>query len=205
MARQSREGKRLDAIRSVSLADVVHGRHTRWRRLLRRAKNTLTVVTWLGAAAAAGSVVYFVGSGPGDEAPLVSRTPAPRHAVPLPQSDAAAPEAYLASPPEAAPFEPMNAEAEPAQAMTAQRFETAAVEPRASNMFEAATSNAEPEDLARLPTPRPDEPVVTGSIRVRAAPHASSVPSVEKRRFRPCRALQRLTSRLPFPRVNCGG
>ncbi len=53
-------------------------------------------------------------------------------------------------------------------------------------------------DLARLPTPRPDEPIITGSIARADADTAGG------RRFHPCRTLQRWTSHLPFPRIHCG-
>jgi hypothetical protein len=200
MARQSREEKRLDAIRSVSIEDIVYGRHTRWRRFLRHAKKAASVVSALAAAMAVGSAVYFVLSGSG-EVLLTSKPPA---------SSASAPQ--ISEPLDVPPLSAIATAGDPvtmvhptpmrAPARTADPLEMAALTDDATAEIPppGATSEPLPEaDLARLPTPRPDEPIVTGSIA-----RTDADPS-ERRGFRPCRTLQRWTSRLPLPRIHCGG
>jgi hypothetical protein len=202
MARQSREDRRLDAIRSVSIEDIVYGRHTRWRRFLRRAKKATSVVSALAAATAVGSAVYFVLSRPG-EVLLTSKPPA---------SSASAPQ--ISEPLDVPPLSAIATAGDPvpmvhpapmgAPVNTATPFEMATLSNDATVDIPSAevTPNRRAEvqvDPGRLPTPRPDEPIVTGSIaRADADPR-------ETRRFRPCRTLQRWTSHLPLPRIHCGG
>lgn len=194
MTRQTREERRLDAIRSVSIEDIVYGRHTRWRRFVRRARQSATAVTALAAATALGAAVYFVAPGPG-ETMLV----APAPAVALSAPDAHAP---LDVPPlqaiaglDAAPAPSVSAG--PTPILPATPFAAEVVEISAPAAAPAPPAS-EPVDLARLPTPRPDEPIVTGSIA------RADDSGIEQRRFRPCRTLQRWTSHLPFPRITCG-
>ena len=50
MERPSREIRKLDHIRSVSLEDIVNGRHTRGRRVLRLTKKSLPVISLVAQA-----------------------------------------------------------------------------------------------------------------------------------------------------------
>lgn len=183
MSRQSRQAERLDAIRSVSLEDIVYGRHTRWRRFLKTAGPVLIGVSLFALTAATGSAVYHMLSGParfpGEGVELASEPPAPP-TIGSPPASAATPEVQAAA------------------LAALESVAPAALEPR-------APQTAESVDVVRLPTPRPDEPIVTGSIAhpVRAAPHTPPSRTIEKHHFRPCRTLQRLAARLPLPRVSC--
>ena len=72
MSMESRRAEKLDAIRSVSLEDIVMGRHTRWRRFLMKAKHAILAVSLLGLTAAAGSAAYYLASGPDDPSQLAA-------------------------------------------------------------------------------------------------------------------------------------
>lgn len=169
MSKESRQAERLDAIRSVSLEDIVKGRHTRWRRFLKKAKPAIVAVSLLGLTAAAGSAVYTVLGGPDDRFPAEIARTDPQPAL-------------------------LSTGSLPAHETTTAAIETA--EP-------AAPETGEPM-VARLPTPRPDEPVVTGSIHrpVRMVP-AYAPQRVETRRHQFCITMQQLTAQLPFARVYC--
>lgn len=193
MSRQSREAERLDAIRSVSLEDIVKGRHTRWRRFLRRAKTVLIVVGLFGLAAAMGSAVYYVSNGPDDGAILVSQPPAPASTGSLPQPAAAAEEPALP----------------PSVRTLAQPFANPFAQPLARDAAAAAPADSGWTELARVPRPRPrpgpDAPVVTGSISPSGRTHAAAPPPQRThvaRRAGPCRTLQAWTARLPL-HINC--
>lgn len=181
MSRQSREAERLDAIRSVSLEDIVMERHTRWRRFLRKAKSGLTVVSLVGLTAAAGAAAYFVWSGPGEymkgqRVELAAEPAAPVHTGSLPETATAVP-------------------------LPTQSRSVSETQPSATG---ESGDTPQPERVARLPNPRPDS---TGSEAAAGRPaHAQPQPRyhyVERRRFRPCRALQRLTAYIPLPQVRC--
>jgi hypothetical protein len=187
MSRQSREAERLDAIRSVSLEDIVKGRHTRWRRFLRRAKAALVVVGLAGLAVATGSAVYYVSSGPDDGTILASQHPAPVTTGSLSQQATEEP---------ALP---------PSVKTLAQPFAHPLARPLAPGAATAMPAHSTWSELARMPKPRPDEPVFTGSIApsgqaLRAAPppRRTSV----ARRAGACRTLQALTAQLPL-RIHC--
>ncbi|MGH6922415.1 MAG: hypothetical protein ACRED5_01480, partial [Propylenella sp.] len=178
MSRQSRQANRLDAIRSVSLEDIVMGRHTRWRRFLRRAKPVLLGVSILGLTAAMGSAFYYGANGSGEFFPserqwggqveLASEPPAPLHTGSVAASAAAeTPPAPLPAGPKIVAAEGAAASEEP-------------VAPQLASIGEAtheAAPAGEPADLARVPNPRPDEPVITGSI----PPKTLSMPRVNAR------------------------
>lgn len=192
MSRQSRQAHKLDAIRSVSLEDIVHGRHTRWRKFVRKARRALIAVSLIGLTAATGGAVYQVlngaeagfpsGSLPGKSIEFATASPA---------------RVTTGSPPAASAT---------SRSVKAEAAALAALEPISPSALESPAPVAtEPVDVARLPAPRPAEPTTTGSIAppVRAAPQAAPPRAVEERRFRPCRALQRLTARLPLPHISC--
>ena len=89
MDRPSRDVRKLDHIRSVSLEDIVNGRHTRWRRFLRLTRRSLPVFSVIALTAASGFAAYHINSGPGDGGPLVVSAPpveieAPVHTGALP-------------------------------------------------------------------------------------------------------------------------
>ena len=176
MSKQSREERKLTAIRSISLEDVVMERHKWWRRLLRQRKLVVGVVSLLGLTAAAGSAAYQIWSGD-EPGPLVVCAVEPVHTGSLPGTPSAAPK-------------PRPEAAVPATAAT----ETAA--------SEAPVAPA-PVEMARVPRPRPDEPMVTGSIApagtVSQGPRYASPPQRRQvaRASEPCRTLQALTVRLP--------
>jgi hypothetical protein len=206
MSRQSRQTERLDAIRSVSLEDIVMGRHTRWRRFLRRAKPVLLGISLLGLTAAVGSAFYYGANGSGEFFPserqwgeqveLASEPATPLHTGSVAASAAAeTPLAPLPAEPKIIANEDAAGAEEP-------------VEPQLASIAEPEPEAAAAEvsaDLARVPNPRPDEPVITGSIprKTFSMPRANAPHRAERRPFRPCRALQQLTSRLPFPRIHC--
>ncbi len=184
MSNPPREERRLVAIRSVSLEDIVLERHTWWRRLMRQKRLLIGVVSLLGLTAAAGSAAYHVLSGsgtPGENGPLVVGAVAPAHTGSLPPSPGTLPKPRpnVAAPEIAAPAAPDAPE---------------------------AVAAPEPVRMARVPRPRPDEPIVTGSIAPSrdASPHPRGPRYAAHPRQRqvaraqdPCRRLQAMTAHLP--------
>ena len=89
MSRESRRVERLDAIRSVSLEDIVMGRHTRWRRFLKQARRVVLAASLLGLTAAFGSAAYYLASGPDGPSELAA---APADTTPTPAHESTQPE-----------------------------------------------------------------------------------------------------------------
>ncbi len=192
MSRESREAERLDRIRSVSLEDIVNGRHTRWRRFLKRAKTGLVIVSLIGLTAAMGSAAYYLSQGPNDGTILAAQP--------------------------VEPAEPLTTGSIPPR--TPDPVVTAALQQPASQppsppaglsllLDEAAFERGDPGslELTRVPRPRPDEPVAVAGPAppTRALPAAPPPqPTAAVRRAGPCRTLQTLTARLPI-QVHCPG
>jgi hypothetical protein len=194
MSRQSREAERLDRIRSVSLEDIVNGRHTRWRRFLKRAKTGLIVVGLFGLAAALGSAAYYLSSGPNDGTLLAAQPVEPAAPLTTGSISARSPEPVTTSSLSQPASQPENQPAGLALLLDEAAFERG--DPRSS-------------ELTRVPRPRPEATVTVGSVpppapvrALRAAPPPQQTAVV--RRAGPCRTLQTLTARLPI-QLRCPG
>ena len=112
MDRPSRDVRKLDRIRSVSLEDIVNGRHTRWRRFLRLTRKSLPVISLIALTATAGFAGYHIWSGPEDGGPLIVSAPpaaadAPVHTGALPAEEAAPAANEIARLPRARPDDPV--------------------------------------------------------------------------------------------------
>ncbi len=77
------DSDRTDAVRSVSLDELLAGRTPWWRDLL-KAKVTIPAVSMLALSVAAGSAVYALKSGPQENAVLKLEEPAPVYTGSLP-------------------------------------------------------------------------------------------------------------------------
>ena len=114
MERPSREIRKLDRIRSVSLEDIVNGRHTRWRRFLRLTRTSLPVISLIALTTTGGFAAYHIWSGPDDGGPLIVSAPpaeidAPVHTGALPAEDPAPAANEIARLPRARPDDPVIA------------------------------------------------------------------------------------------------
>lgn len=189
MSLQSRRAERLDAIRSVSLEEIVNGRQRRWRMLLNRAKHAVLAASALALSLAAGSAAYFLASSP-TEPVLLAAAPRAAQAAPAATDAPVTTGSISATRDEATPRPPQQ-RPEPVPLLA-----SLAAEPKDAGPADVA--------LARTPRPRPaDEPViVTGSV---TGEELVVYGRVERRppAFRPCRMLNQVAATLGIPR-RCG-
>jgi hypothetical protein len=174
MSRESRESRKLTAIRSISLEDVVKERHRRWRRLLRR-RSTLLLVSLVALSAVAGGAAFSIWGGSGTGSVLAYESQPILLATLAPEAPRETPRRTPAPRPAA---------------------------PAATAAAPIPLTIPEPQQSARMPKPRPDEPVVTGSISSAAPRPVAPRRYADSRRRDPCQVLQAITSRLPL-RVHC--
>ncbi len=207
MSMESRRARRLDAIRSVSIEDIVNGRHTRWHRFLKKARRWVLAFSLVAFTAAAGSAAYVLTSGSGDNVQLTAfkqdaaseRTAAEVEIAAAPRAPKSRPE-----PPKvpAAPSETVDLAVAPPASETQLALKTLLANP--SEPIEIAMADAE---VARTPKPRPDEPpIITGSIkradRVERHEKLIVIGRVEQRPIvlRPCRMFNHVAATLRIPR-----
>ncbi len=166
-----------DSVKSVSLAELASPRPSLFRRTLRLARIALMAWGAISLGAIAGIAAYYLNGG-SDAVLLVSENqaaPSPPIAEPRPERLAALVETADA-PIDTAP--------------------PAVVMPEAM-MFRIP----EPIVEARVPRPRPEAPIITGSIGPPAY-DPNYVAPARRPAFDPCAALRNLGSPFPF-RVRC--
>ncbi len=199
MSMESRRARRLDAIRSVSIEDIVNGRHTRWHRFLKKAKRWVLAFSLVAFTAAAGSAAYVLTNGSGDSSGDTVQLAAQQAAAPVTARTPRTRPATATEP--AAPSETVDLASPPAS-QTQLALKALLANP--DEPIDIAMADAE---LARTPKPRPDEaPIITGSIK--RADHVEQheklivIGRVEQRPIvlRPCRMFNHVAATLRIPR-----